>query len=134
MISFNSSFENINVVFPHPKISYWIAASVADAAAINPKDTRTLLASGLIAFPIKGKPVFVKCQRSLPQNPTNCTILDNQVFENFILADEPFAKPLRIFETCVLVNKTLCGKLVLSLASITIWWKIYLSTIFSSWF
>ena len=134
MISFNSSFENINVVFPYPKIFYWIAASVADAAAINPKDTRTLLASGLIAFPIKGKPVFVKCQRSLPQNPTNCTILGNQVFENFILADEPFAKPLRIFETCVLVNKTLCGKLVLSLASITIWWKIYLSTIFSSWF
>ena len=134
MISFNSSFENINVVFPYPKIFYWIAASVADAAAINPKDTRTLLASGLIAFPIKGKPVFVKCQRSLPQNPTNCTILDNQVFENFILADEPFAKPLQIFETCVLVNKISCGKLVLSLASITIWWKIYLSTNFTSWF
>ena len=36
-------------------------------------------------------------------------------FQNFILADEPFAKALRIFGTCVLVNKNLCGKLVLSL-------------------
>ena len=41
--------------------------------------------------------------------------LDNWVFESFILADEPFAKTLRIFETCVLVNNNLCGKLVLSL-------------------
>ena len=36
-------------------------------------------------------------------------------FENFILADEPFAKALRIFETCALVNNNLCGKLVSSL-------------------
>ena len=40
--------------------------------------------------------------------------LDNWVFENFI-AGEPFAKTLRIFETCALVNNNLCGKLVLSL-------------------
>ena len=33
------------------------------------------------------------------RTPPNCTILDNCVFENFILADEPFAKGLRIFET-----------------------------------
>ena len=39
-------------------------------------------------------------------------ILDNLFFENFILADEPFAKALRIFETCVSVNNNLCGKLV----------------------
>ena len=42
----------------------------------------------------------------------DCTILDNWCFENFILADEPFGRALRIFETCVLVNNTLCGKLV----------------------
>ena len=47
--------------------------------------------------------------------PLNCTILDKCVFENFILADEPFAKPLHIFETCVSVNNNLCGKLVSSL-------------------
>ena len=32
-----------------------------------------------------------------------------------MLADEPFEKALRIFETCILVNNNLCGKLVLSL-------------------
>ena len=30
-------------------------------------------------------------------NPLNCTILDNRVFQNFILADEPLAKALGIF-------------------------------------
>ena len=38
-------------------------------------------------------------------------------FENFILADEPFAKTLRILEICVSVNNNLGGKLVLSLES-----------------
>ena len=46
-------------------------------------------------------------------------ILDSCVFENPILSDEPFAKALRILETCVLVNINLCGKLVLSLESPT---------------
>ena len=45
-------------------------------------------------------------------NSPDCTILDNLVFENFILADEPFAKALRNFETCVSVNNNLCRKLV----------------------
>ena len=44
----------------------------------------------------------------------NCTILDNWVFENFILADEASAKALRIFETCVSLHNNLCGKLVSS--------------------
>ena len=35
-------------------------------------------------------------------------------FENFILADEPFGKALRMFETCVSVNNDLCGKLISS--------------------
>ena len=44
-----------------------------------------------------------------------CTISDDSVFKNFMLADEPFANILRIFETFVLVNNNLCGKLVLLL-------------------
>ena len=36
----------------------------------------------------------------------------SQVFDNFISADGLFAKVLPILETCVLVNKNLCGKLV----------------------
>ena len=45
-------------------------------------------------------------------NSPDCAILDNLVFENFILGDEPFAKALRNFETCVSVNNNLCRKLV----------------------
>ena len=36
-----------------------------------------------------------------------------------MLADKPFAKALRSFETCVLVNNNLCGKLFSSLKSPT---------------
>ena len=35
----------------------------------------------------------------IPISPPDWTILDNWVFENFILADEPLAKALRNFET-----------------------------------
>ena len=48
-------------------------------------------------------------------NAPNCLILDNYVFENFILANELFAKALQISETCVSVNNNLCEKLVSSL-------------------
>ena len=46
---------------------------------------------------------------------SDCINLDIEVFENFVLADEPFAKGLRIFETCVSVDNNLCENLVLSL-------------------
>ena len=39
------------------------------------------------------------------------------LLENFILADEPFAKALRSLETCVSVNNSVCGKLAPSLES-----------------
>ena len=41
MISLKSPFENINVVVPDPKNLFWIAASLADAAAVDPKDAKT---------------------------------------------------------------------------------------------
>ena len=44
-------------------------------------------------------------------NPPDC-IFDNWVFENDIIADEPFANSLQMFQTCVSINKTLCVKLV----------------------
>ena len=56
----------------------------------------------------------------MPVTLPDFIILDNWVFENFILADEPFAKALRIFEICVLVNNNLWGKLFSSLESPTI--------------
>ena len=49
------------------------------------------------------------------RTPPKCTNLDNWVFENFILTDEPSAKFLQIFETCVSVDNNLCGKLVSSI-------------------
>ena len=39
--------------------------------------------------------------KKLPTTPSNCTVLDKCVFENFILVDEPFAKSLRILKTCI---------------------------------
>ena len=66
----------------------------------------------LSAFPIKGNPVFNNSPKRLPKNPLDCSIfllflLDcNWVFDNFILAEELFAKTLQSLETGVLVKKT----------------------------
>ena len=70
-----------------------------------------LLANGLSTFPIKGNAVFRNGHKGLPKNPPDCSILCNCVFDNFILAGELFAKALRSFEICVLVNSNLYGKL-----------------------
>ena len=51
----------------------------------------------------------------LPIYPPDYIIFDNWVFENFILADEPFPKTLWIFETFISVNNFSCEKLVPSL-------------------
>ena len=44
-------------------------------------------------------------------------MLCNRVFDFLILAEQLFAKALRSFETCVLVNKNLCVKLFSPLES-----------------
>ena len=66
MVSCISSFEIISVVIPDPNIFSWIAASVADAAAVNPNGIKTLLANRLSTFPIKCKPVFSNGPKSPP--------------------------------------------------------------------
>ena len=53
----------------------------------------------------------------VPRNPPNYTVLDNWVFNNFILSDELFAKVLQSPETCLSLSNNLCGKLVSSLES-----------------
>ena len=78
---------------------------------------KTLLANGLSTFPIKGNPVFSNTSEGLNKNPPDCAILDNWVFENFILADETFEKALRSLET---FNSSLFEKLFLSLESLII--------------
>ena len=100
MISFISSFEVINVVArevksegrPGPKKILWIAASIADVAAVNPNQIKTLLANGLSTFFVKGNPVFSNVPKILPENPPDCPISCNWVFDNFRLVDELFAK------------------------------------------
>ena len=70
-----------------------------------------LLANILITFLIKYNPVFSNGPKSLPKNPPDCPILCNWVFDNFILAEELFAKALQSLETCVLLNNNSWGKL-----------------------
>ena len=72
------------------------------------------LADGWSKFSIKGNPVLSNDPKSLFKNSSDCPILCNWVFDNFTLDDE---KALQIFETCVLVNKNLCGKRFESLES-----------------
>ena len=115
MVSFMSSFKNSNLTVPEQRIFVWITASVADTTPVNPNGIKTLLANGFGTIFIKDKPVFSNDARSLSENPPNFTILGKLVFHNFILADALFSKVLGSFETCVLVNNNLCGKLLLLL-------------------
>ena len=98
MISFISLFEIINVVALDSNISLLIAVSLANAAAINPNDIKTLLVNGSNTFFIKDNPVFSNAPKVLPKNPPECLFY---AIDNIILADKPFAKSLRSFETCV---------------------------------
>ena len=54
-----------------------MAASVADAAAVNPNRIKTLLAYDFNTYFIKGKSVFSNGPKSLPKNPRDCPILCN---------------------------------------------------------
>ena len=65
----------------------WVAASVADASAVSSNGIKTTLANGLSSFFIKGNPVFSNGPKSLSQNPPDCPVLCNWVFDNFILAE-----------------------------------------------
>ena len=77
---------------------------MADASAVNHYGIKTLLANAFNKFVIKDNPGFSNDPKSLPKNPPDYPILCNCVFDNFILADDLFAKALRILETCVLVS------------------------------
>ena len=62
-----SSFDIIIVVvLLEPKILLCIPESAADAAAVNPNGTKTLLTTGLIIFFINDNPVFNNEPGSLP--------------------------------------------------------------------
>ena len=95
-----------------PKNFFWIVTSVA-ATTINFNSIKTLLADGFNTFFIKGKPVFRNGLKILPTNPPDCLILDSWVCENFVLSDELLAFiSFTKTQNFVLVNNSLCGKLV----------------------
>ena len=77
---------------PDSNIFLEIAASVANATAVNPNGIKTLLANGLSIFFIKGNPGFSNSPKSLTKNHPGCSILCNWVFDDIILAEELFAK------------------------------------------
>ena len=98
IISVISLLKIINVISeakhkgraPDRNIFLGIAASVAIAVAADPSGIERLLANGSSTFPIKDNPVFSNSSRSLPRNPLDYLMLWDWVFDNFILADEPF--------------------------------------------
>ena len=92
-------------------------ASVTDDAAVNLNGIKTLLTNGFSSFFIKGNAFVSNGPKSLPKDPADCPILCNWIFDTYKLVDELFAKTLRSFEVCVLVNNSLCGKLFSSLES-----------------
>ena len=65
-----------------------IPLSAADAAAVNSKGIKTLLANGYIPFFINGQPVFSNGPNNLPKNTPDCIILDNYVSDNLISVDK----------------------------------------------
>ena len=69
------------VCLPDAKIFLCIPSSAANAATVNPKGIKTLLASGLTTCFINGNPAFSNRPRSLPRNPPDCIILDSWVFD-----------------------------------------------------
>ena len=95
------------MVIPNAKVFFWIR----DAAAVNPNCIKTFLTNVLSTFFIKGKPDFCNGPKNLPENCPDCPIVCNWIFDDFIIVEEPFAKPLRSLETFVLVNNNLCRKL-----------------------
>ena len=105
-MSFIFSLQIINFVLPDPNNVLWIVAPVATAAAaaVDANGIKTLLAKDLSIFLIKGNPVFSNGPKIPPKTPLDFCTLCNWVFDNFVLADEPFAKALRSLETCVLIT------------------------------
>ena len=64
-----------------------IPTSAADAAAVNLKGIKTLLANGFITSFINGNLVFGSGPSNLPRNPPDCIILHNWVFNKLISVD-----------------------------------------------
>ena len=97
---------NVAVLWLDLNTCLCIPAPAADAARVNPNGPKTLLDNGSITFFINDNPALSNGLRRLPRNPTNSKLH---------IIDKYLAKSLQRFETYLLVNRILWGKLVLSL-------------------
>ena len=100
IISFISSFDIVIIVISDRKISFFFFLF----AAVNPNGITRLLANGFSTFFIKDKSIFSNVPESQPKLSPDCSILDNWVFDNFILTDEQFEKALRSVESWLLLT------------------------------
>ena len=65
-----------------------ILVSAADAALVNPRGIKSLLANDLITIFIYGNPVFSNGPSNLTSNSPDCIILNNLVFDSLIFVDK----------------------------------------------
>ena len=100
----------MKIVFPDPNIFLYIHASAADAAAINPKGIKTILANGLIIIYINGNPVFDNRPSNLPKNPPDWTILEVSALQSFKSIDILLLNTFLTFVFRLVVNNNSCGK------------------------
>ena len=78
-----TSFINIiNVLVPEYRISLWVPAFAADAAAVNLDSIKTLSIHGISIHFIKGKLVFSNRPKNLIKYQPYCTGLYISVFDN----------------------------------------------------
>ena len=77
------SFEIIKVVVPEPYIFFWIAASIAEAAAVIPYEAETFFAKGIAAF-INGPDNLLNND---PKDPPDWIILEIWALESFKSVD-----------------------------------------------
>ena len=101
-------------------IFLWIAASVADAAAVNPDSIKTLLTNGLSTFFIKGNALFGNGAKLLSKKHPDCPVWCNWVFDNFVLAEDYLHKLYQGLKLVYLLMRKLCRELFSSLELLTI--------------
>ena len=109
LIKFPPSRLVLFIVVPFNKIKLFYKYLIPFIISFTALIVRVILEP--VTYSLLNQPICL----SRKSFPPGCIILSNWAFKNFMLADEPFAKALRIFETCVSLNDNLCGKSVSSL-------------------
>ena len=100
-----SSFDIVSAVVLDPRIFSWIPACADDAAAVIFAGVQFISTANQLSLIVK------EVYQGILQT---CIILDNCVFENFMLVDDLLAKCLQRLATCLSVKSSIRRKLVSS--------------------